>query len=233
MIAVKSCQNDLARGDHNVIRSTWGSDAWDLGVSVKFFVGQRQIEDRRDPRDLGSKLESDEVLLSVKDDYNSLPFKTREICARMAGKMISGLFICDTDTFIDVEKLLASGMENYDYAGFFFDKTKGTFPYDAIDRDGNVEHHDETYNWASGGRGYYLSPAAFEMVADSYPTSWAEDLWVGQVIGPEVAAGTMSILNLRGQAVSKHFPAAKFQSNYNEEDGHRWMRERYAEVHPK
>jgi hypothetical protein len=220
MICVKSCQNDRERGDHNVIRSTWGRDARDLGITVKFFVGQRSIDDRT-----GIRYESDEVLLSVKDDYASLPFKTREICARMVGKVLSGLFLCDTDTYVDVKKLITSGIENYDYAGHFHDKTTGTFKYDAIDRDGNKEHHDEIYNWASGGYGYYLSQKAAAMVADSYPMSWAEDLFVGQVVGDQAANGKMTILNLRDNPVSRHFSSSLHKHGYDEIEGYAWMRE--------
>jgi hypothetical protein len=222
VICVKSCQNDMERGDHDIIRQTWGADAKNMGVVVKFFVGQRHSDDRT-----ALKYEADEALLSVKDDYASLPFKTREICARMVGKVLDGLFICDTDTFIDVLRLMATGMENYDYAGFFHDQTKGTLSYDAIDRDGNHEPHTNIYNWASGGYGYFLSMRAAEMVADSYPSSWAEDLWVGQVIGAEVADGTMTVLNLRDQKVSEHFPSTRFHRGYDIEQGHPWMQRMY------
>lgn len=220
MICVKSCQNDMIRGDHDIIRQTWGRDALDLGIAVKFFVGQRRLEDRTAVR-----YQSDEILLAVKDDYNSLPFKTREICARMAGKILDGLFICDTDTFIDVQKLIASGMEKYDYAGHFNGKITGTFSYDAIDRDGNKEHHERIYNWASGGYGYFLSQKAAAAVSDSYPKSWAEDLFVGQVIGEQAALGEMTILNLRDNPVSRHFSSSLHKHGYDEIEGYAWMRE--------
>ena len=221
LIAVKSCQRDMERGDHQVIRGTWGKDARAAGIDVKFFVGQRLQNDRT-----GIRYEPDEILLSVKDDYANLPFKTREMCARMSGKKINGLFLCDTDTFIDVKSLIRSGVENYDYAGYFRESTEGTFPYDAIDRDGNREHHDSIYNWASGGLGYFLSAFAANAVADAYPSSWAEDLWVGQVIGPQHADGKMTIFNTRDNPVSTHYPSAKFGHNYDRE-GHRWMQEMY------
>jgi hypothetical protein len=216
MICVKSCQRDLERGDHNVIRSTWGADAKVHNIPVRFFVGS-------EPK----RYESDEVHLKCADDYNALPYKTREICRWAQGKMPNHIFLCDTDTYINVKKLLQIPFEQYDYAGHFGGgegATKNTFKYRAVNRDQTItEHHEKCYPWASGGIGYFLSRDAFTEIAFEQPTSWAEDLWVGQVIGARAAVGTMSIFDTAHQPASWHFPQGTYNSQYDPKFG--WMKQ--------
>jgi len=195
MICVKSCQRDLERGYHNVIRSTWGKDAKANNVIVRFFVSS---EFRRH--------ESDEVHLNCADDYNALSYKTREICKWAQGKLPSHIFLCDTDTYVDIKKLLTIPFWQYDYVGKI-DRTPGVpFHYVAKSREGVEEHHPKCYPWASGGYGYFLSRKAFETVAFESPTSWAEDLWVGQVLGPLIAEGEITALNTPRNIYSWHHP---------------------------
>jgi hypothetical protein len=195
LIAVKSCQKDLDKGYHTVIRSTWGRDAKALGIDVKFFVAAEH-----------RKHESDEIHLNCKDDYNSLPYKTKEICKWANGKMIDHLFLCDVDTFVVPKKLKECEFERYDYVGKI-DKTPGVpFQYTAKSREGEVENYQRCYPWASGGYGYFLSRKAFGIVAFEHPTSWAEDLWVGQVLGPLIAEGEITALNTPRNTYSWHHP---------------------------
>jgi hypothetical protein len=200
-----------------VIRSTWGADAKRLGVDVKFFVGAN-----------ASKYESDEIHVDCPDDYNGLPYKTRAICRWASGKVISHIFLCDTDTYVSVTRLLNSGFEQFDYFGYFNSEMFGTKPYTAESRDGVREHHAACYNWASGGLGYSLSKKALSEVAYEHPTSWAEDLWVGQVLGPMIAKNELTVGNSKGKNLSLHYPSAQFGHNYDVE-GHKWMRAMHAE----
>lgn len=106
--------------------------------------------------------------LDVPDDYNSLPQKTQAICRWAFLNEIDYLFKIDTDTYVNVERLLASGFENYDYTGYVLDWLE--VPY-------------------CSGPAYWLSRKAFEIVANadlsqfrdpSYPN--AEDVIVGRIL---------------------------------------------------
>src|SRR6266446_7403271 len=134
LIAVKSCQAHLARGDHNVIRSTWGKDAKALGIDVRFFVGAD-----------AKSYQSDEVHIKCGDDYNSLPYKTREICRWANGKAVDYLFLCDNDTFLIPKKMLQCGFEKYDYTGKISQPVNKPFKYQHTGREGQKEYHERCY----------------------------------------------------------------------------------------
>ena len=193
LIAVKSCQADQDRGLHDAIRSTWGKDAKALGIDLRFFVAASFTTHQ-----------SDEIHLKCQDDYDSLPFKTREICRWAYGKVFSHIFLCDTDTVISPRKLLASGFEKFDYAGKIDRPFGVTFRYETISRHG-IKETSQRYPWASGGYGYFLSRRAFEMVTTEYPTTWAEDLWVAQILGPLIATGEIKALNIPRGTCSEHY----------------------------
>ena len=216
IICVKSCQAHKERGDHDAIRSTWGGNAKAMGVEVKFFIGGNEIKQHQ----------ADEVYLGGPDDYHNLPTKTRKICAWATGKVCDYIFLCDTDTFVNVPKLLATPFAQADYAGKISKPIGTTFRYNAVDRDGNGEVHERCYPWASGGYGYFLSRKAFHEVMYAFPDSWAEDLWVGQVMGGLAAVGEITIADL-GIGHTDHFPSAQHGENYTPSSG--WMQEKYLE----
>lgn len=175
-ICVKSCHRDLDAGHHDAIRGAWGRDAKANGVDVFFFVGHdpNQADSRRIRRYV-----SGEVLLDCRDDYESLPTKTRRICQWAMGKMFPYLFLCDNDTFVKIPQLLKTGFEKSDYSGYFRDHLPGEAPFNYSDPFGE---YPGCRAWASGGIGYFLSRKAVEIVAADPPTGWAEDMWVGQVL---------------------------------------------------
>jgi hypothetical protein len=212
IVAVKSCNQHLEAGYHSVIRETWGRDF--PGGTVKFFVGGG----------IG-KTEPDEIRLDCPDDYNSLPKKTRAICAWAASKVASHIFVCDTDTFVMPSKLLACGYQDYDYAGKIDREFGKTFPYIAVSREGESQMQAKTWPWASGGYGYFLSKKAINTIAYTEPTGWAEDMWVASVLGPYYNTGEITMLQIPGGTVSEHFPAHQFKSGYDLKFG--WMREKY------
>jgi hypothetical protein len=225
LIAVKSCRADLDRGCHDVIRATWGQ-ALRGKATVRFFVGHTGSDYfMGHPKADARTLQSDEVVVDAADDYNSLPHKTRGICGWAITKNIDHVFLCDNDTYVNGGKLLTCGYERYDYVGKI-DKPLGeTFAYDAIDRAGVVESIQECYPWASGGYGYFLSKTAAFEVADSYPHTWAEDLWVGQVLGPEIMKGNFAAMSLPAGSYSQHFPSAQFKQGYDPKL--KWMEEQF------
>jgi len=223
IVCVKSCRDHLDRGFHDIIRGTWGQELRNLGVLVRFFVGHTATDYfQAHPRAKARTLASDEVELDCNDDYNSLPFKTRAICHWATSKNLSNLFLCDTDTYVNAKRLLACGYQRYDYAGKISKPLGETFPYDAIDRNGLVTHIPDCHPWASGGFGYFLSKEAAFEVADTYPKNmWAEDLFVGQIIGREIQKGNMRGLDLPAGTYSQHFPAHTYKQGYSPEL--KWM----------
>lgn len=177
LIAVKSCQRDRTLGFHKAIRETWASGL-PLFVDVRFFMG------------FGDESKyADETSLNCPDDYQSLPLKTKAIAKWFLDSEYDKIFLCDNDTYIDVPGLIKYPWQQVDYAGRFSfwptdAKIGTTFRYD--DGLGNV--HDPCYSWASGGYGYFLSKKTAKIVADMRPCSWAEDLSVGQVLGPLIVS---------------------------------------------
>jgi len=219
MVCVKSCLRDFDRGAHDTIRGTWGNALRDLGIPTKFFVGQ--------PTDIrrAYKLQSDEVMIGAKDDYMSLPYKTREICRWIRGKLVDYIYVVDIDTFIYAKAFAAFKYELYDYAGYMLgnDEPGARYRYVAKDPNGVPEVHENCYQWASGGYGYFLSQKAFDEVSGASPTSWAEDLWVGQVLGPFVAGHEMLSTNIPKNVISTHYRPVDHEGKpYDPMSG--WMR---------
>lgn len=172
-------------------------DAKALGIDVRFFMASID--------NVTVNYQSDETALRCVDDYNALPFKTREICRWARGKAVDYVLLVDTDTYVNV-KNIPMEIVGYDYAGKIDRPIGKPFRYETVDRQENKEVIQRCYPWASGGWGYFLSKKALESVAFDYPSSWAEDLWVGQVIGAEEAEGQMHILDISGGTYSLHHP---------------------------
>jgi hypothetical protein len=218
LFAVKSCQADRMRGDHQVIRDTWGRDIKD--GDLRFFVGGR-IPD--------GEQRADEVGLNCADDYHSLPYKTREILRWSVTQGYDRTFLCDTDTYVIPSKLMKTDFQKFDYFGVNGRELGVTFPYHAPDRDGNRWFLPHCYPWASGGFGYSLTKKASLFIVNSEPNIWAEDLWVGQIMGPLYKTGQITMANvnqLEGQA-TWHFPQHVYQSGYDPRFG--WMEKMYRE----
>jgi hypothetical protein len=100
-------------------------------------------------------------MLGVSDDYHSLPAKTRAICKALQG--VDYAFLCDTDTYVALDRLLAYDPKGRHYLG----------------------HTNEgAMNYASGGVGYILSGHAMALLSTApLPTNHDfEDRWVGEIL---------------------------------------------------
>lgn len=152
------------------VRETWGADvAGYENVTLKFFYGKPR---RGYPREA----KPDEVFLECPDGYGSLPMKTVGVCKYAADNGYKVVFKCDTDTYVNVEKLLIEILQNnFDYAGYLH---------------GGV---------CSGGPGYLLSNYACRIVATqgNCPKHWAEDVHVAE---------TLKAANIRGLMLPNHRP---------------------------
>ena len=214
-VCVKSCHKHLDEGYHEAIRGTWARDLKALGVETYFFVGTdpSQQDTRRCRRYV-----SNEVVVDCKDDYESLPVKTRRICQWTMGKTFERIFLCDTDTLIKAKELLATGFEAFDYAGYFGKEgtSPGCAPFSYTDAYGT---YPECRAWASGGVGYFLSRRAAEIIAATPPTYWAEDLQVGQTLAPEFDTKRMigSAMNMGNGVVTSHFVKTNGTPEYKPE----------------
>ena len=226
IVCVRSCLKDLERGSHDVIRGTWGNALRAHGISVKFFVGQS--EDKRRVY----RFQADETMLDAKDDLPSLSYKVRSICRWATSKLVGHLYICDVDTFIYANNFAKFNYELYDYAGLMLgnDEPGAVYRYVAknVGGTGVDEVHDNCYQWASGGNGYFLSQAAFDEVSGASVTSVCDDLWVGQVLGPFVAKHEIKSANIPKGQISRHYPIRDYDNApYDPKCG--WMQKLQAE----
>jgi hypothetical protein len=155
VILISSCKRDQEKGYHEVIRETWGK----VPVIPFFFL----------LGDGATATSQDEVVLPVPDDYNSLPYKTREghRWARKQGH--DWVFQAFTDTYIDTNRLLNSGFEQREYSGHF----RGETSVDGAEM--------PLSSYPSGGSGYWMSPRFTDLMLKEEPDHWAEDLWIGRV----------------------------------------------------
>ncbi len=194
LIAVKSCRRDKERGDHQVIRDTWGKHIPE-NANLLFFMGYV-------PHYM---LENDEVMVDAPDDYDNLAYKTRAIARWFLDTVYDFVFFCDNDTFIVPERLIRCGFQNYDVAGRFgsLHSLGTTFHY----RDPKGVYPD-CHPWPSGGIGYFLSRKAAEIIAHQEQTLFVEDMQVGQVLGPLIQMGKITAYDIPSFEcnVSWHFP---------------------------
>ena len=180
LLAVSSWVKGAQQGDHEASRATWAKEI--PGVDIRFFMGdgtpvnQNEKVDTawvsRPPQylDKASHLEStdyrplpDEVMLPVPDDFKHLPYKVRAIFAWALQHGYDFVFKVDTDTYVDVPRLMASGFEKWDYIG--------------------TEFCDEKFgSRASGGAGYWVNRKSLVLLSSSPVETCYEDNWTGSTL---------------------------------------------------
>ena len=216
LIAVKSCHDDLDKGCHQTIRETWGK--YIVDPTLRFFQGRTSGFECNVIDEI-----QDVVILPVLDDYDHLPFKTKEILEYSLSAGYDYTFLCDVDTFLIPSKLLQTDFQNYDYSGRFGSEPKigTTFSY----KDGRGIRHEHCHPWASGGFGYFLSRKAAQIVVDTESKMWAEDMMVGDILGPKIISGEIKAADLQHfeNEASYHYPAHRF--GWNRQRMQEWMRE--------
>lgn len=196
LLAVLSCARDMENGFNQAIRDTWGRDVPKGAADLTFFVGDFVFS--------GGSWD-DVVALRCPDDYKSLPFKVYQLLRYAHGEGYTHVFKCDTDTYVRPREMLGfrGGGEppswyTHDYVGAFNGHPPGCYaPASHYRRaDGS-----RIYTWCSGGSGYWLSRRAIEVVLGNPPDGYrevcpnlkygCEDLWIGQLLGPEIKAGRL------------------------------------------
>lgn len=176
LIAVLSCIPHAVNGCNQVMRDTWLKDTG--SAEYHFFIGDgtAPTEDmtlldaswkKESPAytkstfsneaATGYEKREDEVLLAVSDKYEHMPLKLKETLRWSLGHNFDFVFVCLTDTYASIERLLNSGFEKCEYCG-------------------------TAYYVVGGGPGMWLSRRSIEFLVNAPITNWAYDKWVGEVL---------------------------------------------------
>lgn len=108
LIAVKSCHRD--RYMHQRIMETWGhAEYYYDWVDLKFFVGHPILTHPTER----------EVSVSSQDDYDSLTSKLDAVLNWFTSvSEYTHIFVCDTDTYVDIPKLVSAFAGSEQYVGY-------------------------------------------------------------------------------------------------------------------
>jgi len=211
-IAIKSCQRDAKDGSNQAIRDTWAKH-----VPVHFFLGGT-------PR---QALQSDEQYVEAGDGFDDLPKKTLEIMKRFLPTGMEYLLLCDTDTYVVPGLLINCSYDQYDYSGVFSPLYAIGQRYDSFtdNRRGIISPF---YNYAST-HACFMSRRAVKMSVGMNPeVHWADDLLIGQMLGPLIATGELTAC-----ALPDFENRVIYHMNASEKRGDRkspaeWMRSMHA-----
>jgi hypothetical protein len=179
LIAIQSWVGGAEAGRHEAQRNTFLKRIYEFPqLEYKFFVGSgSQIpvhesfssawaahkEKQQPDKPFTYELANDEVALAVPDGYAYTSYKVREMLRWAVEREFDYVFVCDSDTYICLPRLLASGFEKRDFVG-------------RRAQDGQSFAPD-------GGPGFFLSKKAATIVAaEDKITFWAEDGWVAMVL---------------------------------------------------
>jgi hypothetical protein len=189
LIALTSCVRDAQNGVAQAQRDTWLQDVAKYpDVTYKFFLGdgtptgeddaplramaKGAHDDNRginyeekcktgDAKPQEYTPKNDEVFLSVPDDYFHLVFKVRKMHQWALDNGFEYVYKADTDTYVDLERLMASGFEQHDFTGW---------------------QSSPQHPVVAGGGGYWLSKRSLQVSAASPITVWAEDHWISNTL---------------------------------------------------
>jgi hypothetical protein len=178
-IAILSCIPHAKNGCNQAMRDTWLK--YTEGIEYRFFLGDGTIpsEDTsllektwREEHHLYTQskfsnehlneyiAKSDEIVLNVSDRYEHMSLKLKKALRWILYQNFDFVFVCLTDTYVSVERLLHSGFEYRDYLG--------------------TSNGERTA--IGGGPGTWFSRRAIEYLVDSPITNWAYDKWAGEVM---------------------------------------------------
>lgn len=184
----------MRAGHHQAVRDTWGKTL-PPGVDLKFFVGGDKPP---------ANMKDDEVFLPVPDGYWELHPKMLAIARYAAQEDYDFNLLCDTDTYIVLPKLMASGFDAYDFSGVCVNPGGAVFGkvYPThVTQDYDNHQISPFYAYLSGGHGYILSKIATKIVAATpFEEYNSEDLVVGQILGPFIVSKEIKaeiMLNLK------------------------------------
>jgi hypothetical protein len=144
LVVTQSCQRDLENGRQNAIEETW-LDRWGHLITHRFVLGGA----------LSFNGSFGNWYFPVPDHYDAVAFKCHAAMQQAREEGYTNVFYSDTDTFINVPKLLVSDYTRAPYIGLRCDQ-----------------------GHASGGAGFWVSGPAIKVLAEAKPTSGFSDMWV-------------------------------------------------------
>ena len=97
--------------------------------------------------------QADEVVLSAPDDYIHLVVKVREMLRWAFAQGYDYVFKCETDTYVDLSRLLTSDFEKHDFIGGLNGRA------------------------VAGGSGWWVSRRAMSLILDEPITFYGDDGW--------------------------------------------------------
>lgn len=186
LIGVMGAEAHIANGLHQASRETYGQDAHNLG-DMRYFVGRGEMP-----------LQTDEIRLDVPDLKDGLLEKVVGMFRWALDNGYEAIFKVDTDTYINIRRMVNEGFLNADYAGI------------AVGNIGERYSNTEAFGFIQGSCSL-LSAKAMRAVLDfgivnfareragengtwwKYagtisPTMHSEDLWIGQALHPRIKA---------------------------------------------
>ena len=232
LIAVNSWDIDATRGCHQAIRETWGKHV--APADLRFFL----------PRLRRHELLPDEVYVDVNREYD---FVCREVVEILRWSLQEGYdftYLISNDVFLLPQKLLNSGFEKYDYSGFFHEQTPlgevATEDYECTFKTADgYGIKRKLYNWADGGDGRMLSRRAAEAIVASQDAAYwlaADDIFIGQVLGPMIATGDIKVWNMGyhkddipDNGYTWHHKSYPEHANTQYDPATKWMNKMYEE----
>lgn len=152
---------------HQAIRDTWLKTC---NVDYKFILGELPINHGELPI-------NDELVLPVRDTYDAM---TEKALATIDYALKSGydfMLHVARDTYVNVPRVLLSGLQRHDYAGNCgCQGEQGFCPLEPFDG-------ERPFHYASGGAGSWLSRKAMNLIMESEIRHWADDLMFGWILG--------------------------------------------------
>jgi Galactosyltransferase len=144
------------------IRETWATGLGE--IPYRFFYGTRLRRDteRREPAhqyllNILREPLADEVFLNCGDNYTENPAKMKAICRWALDNGYDYILRVDDDTFIYPDRIFKTNWATKDYSGA---NDKGFHP----------------------GGCLFLSRHAMELIIQAQVTTYADDVWIGQVM---------------------------------------------------
>lgn len=181
LIAVKSYQDMWRRGAHEKIRESWGRFC---PTDVKFFLGGTPVHPLKD----------DEIRLDVRDDYNSLCYKTNAILQWALDRQYDYMVLVDTDTFINPIELDKLPWGEFDYAGLLL--SWGPFMF--------------------GGCGFALSRDAARIILNNEVQDKMDDVSIGMILFNRPQPDVRILPCAWDRRIGWHFPKKTYStSNYD------------------
>ena len=151
LVSISSCQYFEKTGLNQPLRDTWLPELTRLGVDYKFFHGA------------GATPKSDVVVLPVVDELYGLTEKAKAKAKWAFDSGYDYVFSCFPDTYVNPERLLNCGFENYDYLG-------------------NIHQFPGSAPFCQGGPGYFLSRKACEIIFSSPLNYLNDDCFIGDLL---------------------------------------------------